>query len=115
MSGPYDVSVAVKRSTPRTDAPSECPCCRRAFLVADEVVDVTDDGRWHLAMRCANCRWIGVLEYGDADVDALDLQVQRDRELMEAAAGELTIAAAETEVAVFALALRDDLILPEDF
>ena len=98
-----------------TDSPTLCPCCDRTFLLALEVIDVSEQGRWLLAMRCVNCAWEGSRELDDFGVEALDLQAQLDRDHIEDAADDLAFAAQQGEVMAFALALREDRILPEDF
>lgn len=85
-----------------------CVVCLEPFVEVDEVIDVTDDGTWTLSLGCRNCGWSNIGECDDVAVEEL-------AETVEATTRSIAIAADTASIEAFTVALRDDLVLPEDF
>lgn len=92
-----------------------CPACERTFVVPRAVLDVVGPDRYLVDLRCTNCGWAGVSAQGELRLEALDREMDRHigdmREALELAA----IVRRMEEIDAFALALQQNLILPEDF
>ena len=92
-----------------------CPDCERPFVVPVSVLDVLPDGRFPVVLACRNCDWHDVSAYGDEQLTALDYALDAISEAMEDTLDALTLADELERIDAFAAALRDDLVLPEDF
>jgi RNase P subunit RPR2 len=93
-----------------------CGSCRRPFVVPEAIVTVLEDTVGYVVdLRCTDCGWTHTGAYAPEAVEALDRELDRaERAIREAL--ELFELSDELErIDRFAVALRDGLILPEDF
>ena len=91
-----------------------CPSCDRDLVYP---VDWAPAGalRWSVALRCPQCEWRGGGIYGQDVVDRFDEVLDDGTQALLDDLELLTRANMESQVEGFATALRDNLILPEDF
>jgi hypothetical protein len=91
-----------------------CPCCGRDLVYP---VDWAPAGplRWNVALRCPECEWRGGGVFAQDVVDRFDEVLDRGTQALLEDLELLARANLEEEIDRFASALRDDLILPEDF
>lgn len=91
-----------------------CPCCSRDLVYP---VDWSPAGplQWSVALRCPECEWRGAGVYSQEVVDRFDEVLDEGTQALLDDLELLTRANMEEQAECFATALRDDLILPEDF
>lgn len=91
-----------------------CPSCSRDLVYP---VDWAPAGplRWSVALRCPECEWRGDGVYAQDVVDRFDEVLDGGTQALLDDLELLTRANMEEQVESFATALRDDLIVPEDF
>jgi len=91
-----------------------CPSCRRDLVYP---VDWSPAGpmRWSVALRCPECEWRGGGIFSQEVVDRFDEVLDDGTQAVLDDLELLTRANMEEQVSSFAVALREDLILPEDF
>jgi hypothetical protein len=92
-----------------------CPSCTGAFVVPGEVYEVIGEDRCRLDLRCADCGWEDTAVHSDAELEALDRELDRGYADLLWALEVLWIGNEEESIARFAAALAADAILPEDF
>lgn len=92
-----------------------CPGCERTFVVPRAVLDVVGPDRYLVDLLCTNCGWSGVSAQGELRLEALDREMDRHIGDMREALELAEITRRMEEIDAFALALQQDLILPEDF
>jgi hypothetical protein len=98
-----------------TSALHVCTDCHQPFVVPVSVLDVIDGERCVVELHCANCDQASVGVYADAELTALDRELDATTAAMQNAV-DLFDAVDEWErVERFVEALHADLILPEDF
>jgi hypothetical protein len=108
--------VSHRRPIARPEADlHRCPACARPFVVPAAVVDVVGFDRYVVELRCANCAWTEVAVHDEEALEALDHELERDVATIEAALELCRVAEELDRIDRFATALRDDLLLPEDF
>lgn len=104
--------------TGRPDAPASelhvCRTCESELVHPTDWEEVGRD-RWRLELRCPNCHWRGIGTYDRMPVEDLDEELERGMEGIVRDLRRLTHANMEDEVERFTQALKQDLILPEDF
>jgi hypothetical protein len=107
-------------TTPRSQAVvgtplHECPQCCRPFVVPTNVLKVVTRTSYRVELSCANCGWSEVATHDEDALEALDRTLDRQTAEMEAALEIWKLTREIEQIDAFAKALRDDLILPEDF
>ncbi|MEZ5123456.1 MAG: hypothetical protein R2736_18080 [Solirubrobacterales bacterium] len=65
-----------------------CRACRRPFVVPLFLLDAVD-GRFTVALHCANCATLAVGEHDERELEALDRELDRSTAAMAAAADAL--------------------------
>jgi len=91
-----------------------CPECDCDFVYPLDWSQATDD-RWTVDLRCPECEWRGGGVYEQDVLDRFDVELDVGTAAMIDDLLDLTRANMEDELERFVLALRGDLILPEDF
>jgi hypothetical protein len=92
-----------------------CEVCRTPFVVPVSILDALDDGRYVVELSCANCEASSLSTHDEASLEALDIELDRSLLVIQEALDALVIADELERIDRFAMALQDDLILPEDF
>ena len=91
-----------------------CPHCRRDLVYPVEWADVSPT-HWEVLLRCPNCEWRHVGRFDQPTVDRFDANLDMCIEALTRDLRHMQRANMEEEIERFALALRYDAILPEDF
>jgi len=93
---------------------TQCGACGCGLV---QPLDWQDAGRhhWRLVLRCPNCEATGTVVVEDELVDFYDVELERGAARVARALSDMVHERIASEVALFSDALRDDLILPEDF
>ena len=85
-------------------------------MVPVSVVDIIDGGqRCIVELTCNNCGCAALTVHDDAELEALDRELDESVGQIHQALEVLTVVDEMERIDGFAGALRDDLILPEDF
>ena len=93
---------------------TQCGACGCGLV---QPLDWEDAGRhhWRLLLRCPNCEACGTVVVEDELVDFYDVELERGAAAVARALSDMVHERIGREVTMFSDALRDDLILPEDF
>jgi hypothetical protein len=91
-----------------------CRACRPPFVAVERLLGVVD-GRHVLELQCMNCGWHVAESHDSAALAALDRAFDDDSKRMQRAADRLAMAYELERIDLFAAALREGHILPEDF
>jgi hypothetical protein len=91
-----------------------CPECD-SELVQPVAWSEASEGSWDLLLECPNCRWTLEGVFGEAEVHALEEQLDQGLADMIRDLQRLTQANMADHVERFSAALAADMILPEDF
>jgi hypothetical protein len=91
-----------------------CPDCRRDLVYPVDWEEASST-HWEVHLRCPNCEWREVGRFDQRTVDRFDEQLDLGIEALTRDLRNLQRANMEEEIERFALALRYDAILPEDF
>jgi hypothetical protein len=91
-----------------------CPECGSDFVYP---LDWSQSGEthWTVDLRCPECEWHGSGVYDQEVLDRFDVELDAGTAAVLDDLTELTRANMEAEAEGFLGALRDDLVLPEDF
>jgi len=73
------------------------------------------DHAWRVWLRCAECEWRHEGVYGDAEIEAFDMELDRGTALLRDALNKLELADFEEFGRRFTAALEQDLIGADDF
>ena len=93
-----------------------CDGCTKPFVVPVSVLDIIDGGaRCIVELACNNCGRISLTVHDDAELEALDRELDDSVAQMHQALEVLTVVDELERIDDFAAALRADHILPEDF
>jgi hypothetical protein len=92
-----------------------CGDCNRPFVVPVSIVDLVDRDRAVVELHCTNCGLTILGVHDDADLEALDRELDSTLEEIREAAAIMAHVDDLERIDAFADALRRDLILPEDF
>ena len=103
------------RHSPSTEPLHVCADCHRPFVVPLSVVDLVDRDRAVVELHCTNCGRTVLGVHDDAALEALDRELDESVDQIQQALEVLTVADELERIDGFTVALRDDLILPEDF
>jgi hypothetical protein len=110
-----DADGSALRTTPATDGLHVCPACERSFVVPGEIYEVISIDRVRLDLCCMDCGWQETGEHGDAELEALDRELDRGFADILWALEVVWIGNEEELIQRFTTALQADAILPEDF
>ena len=91
-----------------------CPQCD-CELVQPVAWSESSECKWELILSCPNCEWASEGIYNEAQVHALEEQLDQGLEDMLRDLQRLTQANMADQIERFVSALRADQILPEDF
>lgn len=91
--------------------------CRRCSSECVQPVSWNErqDGRWDLTLECPNCAWIERGTYTRTEVEQLEERLDEGVAAMVRDLKHLAQANMAADIERFIVALRGDLILPEDF
>ena len=103
------------RAEPADEGLHVCPECHGAFVVPGDVYEVVGAGRCRLELQCVDCGWERVGIYADAELEALDRELDRGYADLLWALEVLWIGNEEEAISRFSGALEAGAILPEDF
>jgi hypothetical protein len=92
-----------------------CPSCEGSFVVPGEEYEVIAERLCRLSLECVACGWHKTAIYSDAELEALDRELDRGYADMLWALEVLWIGNEEQAIDRFAAALSAGAILPEDF
>jgi hypothetical protein len=92
-----------------------CRGCERPFVVPAAVIDVLGPDQYLMELQCTNCGMVVVGQHGEQVLEALDRELDRQTSDMRTSLELWLITRQLEEIDAFAVALRDDHILPEDF
>lgn len=92
-----------------------CAGCHRPFVVPVSIVDLVDRDRAVVELHCTNCGRTVLGVHDDESLAALDRELDATTQSMWEALELLTFVDELERIEDFAHALREDLILPEDF
>ena len=92
-----------------------CPACSGAFVVPGEEFDAVGEHLCRIDLYCVDCGWEKTGLYSDAELEALDRELDRGYADMLWALEVLWIGNEEEAIERFAAALSAGAILPEDF
>lgn len=108
---------APRRTTKRSpveEGMHVCPECRSELVQPIEWWE-RDSDSWAVELRCPECEWRGNGVYRQAQIDRYDRLLDEGCSSLHKDLEKLTRENMENDVEVFAEALRDERILPEDF
>jgi hypothetical protein len=92
-----------------------CRGCAQPFVVPSAVLDVIGQNAYLIELQCTNCGLAVVGTHGEGVLEELDRELDRQTADMHARLELMELTRQLEEIDVFAGALRDDHILPEDF
>ena len=99
---------------PRIDDLSLCPSCGRD-LVHPLHWEPAGDATWSVSLRCPECEWRGSGVYGQDVIDRFDATLDDGTQAVLDDLELLAKANMQEQADLFAQALANDQILPEDF
>lgn len=112
-----DIGAMPERATnnPTTRSLHICPHCGSELVQPTCWEQVSDRTRWRVWRRCPECEWTMDSVHNEVEIDAFDEQLDDGAHTLadELRSMELTNMSAMAEV--FLIALRNDLIGPDDF
>jgi hypothetical protein len=91
-----------------------CPNCSSP-LVQPVEWEPSDDDSWSVLLRCPECEVFHAGVYGQAELDAYDLELDRGEALLRVTYLQVSTENMATEIDAFAQALEAGAVLPEDF
>jgi hypothetical protein len=92
-----------------------CAGCDQPFVVPVSILDLLDHDRAVVELHCTNCDRTVLGVHDDDSLAALDRELDATTQAMQEALELLTFVDELERIDAFAHALREDLILPEDF
>jgi hypothetical protein len=115
---PSGKTIEVVRFQEKTGAPAQglhvCPECS-SELVQPISWSEASEGKWELTLSCPNCWWAAEGVFTEAEIHALEEELDKGLEDMLRDLQRLTHANMTDQAERFTAALEADLILPEDF
>jgi predicted RNA-binding Zn-ribbon protein involved in translation (DUF1610 family) len=103
-----------RRTATESTALHICPECGSDFVYPLDWAQA-GDAQWSVDLRCPECEWRGTGVYGQEILDRFDVALDAGTAAVIDDLADLTRANMEDEAERFLAALRDDLLLPEDF
>jgi hypothetical protein len=91
-----------------------CPSCSSKLVQPVEWEPAEDDS-WSVLLRCPECEVFQAGVYGQAELDAYDVELDRGEALLRVAYLQLSTENMAEEIDSFAHALEAGAVLPEDF
>jgi hypothetical protein len=91
-----------------------CPNCS-SELVQPVEWEPADGDDWSVLLRCPECEVFQAGVYGQAELDAYDLELDRGEALLRVAYMQVSTENMAAEIDSFANALEAGAVLPEDF
>jgi hypothetical protein len=91
-----------------------CPSCS-SELVQPVEWEPADGDDWSVLLRCPECEVFQAGVYGQEELDAYDLELDRGEALLRVAYMQVSTENMAAEIDTFAHALAADAVLPEDF
>jgi hypothetical protein len=91
-----------------------CPSCL-STLVQPVEWEPADGDAWSVLLRCPECEVFHAGVYGQAELDAYDLELDRGEALLRVAYMQVSTENMAAEIDAFAHALEAGALLPEDF
>jgi hypothetical protein len=91
-----------------------CPECGSDFVYPLDWAQ-SGEAHWSVDLRCPECEWHGSGIYDQEVLDRFDIELDAGTSAVIDDLTDLTRANMEDEAERFLVALRDDLLLPEDF
>ncbi len=92
-----------------------CPSCSRPFVVPGDAFETIGERLCRIELFCVDCGWETTEIHSDAELEALDRELDRGYADLLWALEVLWIGNEEEAIERFASALALDAILPEDF
>lgn len=92
-----------------------CPSCLGSFVIPGEDAEVVAERLCRLDLLCVSCGWEKTGVYSEAEIEALDREIDRCYSDMLWALEVLWIGNEEEAIERFSAALSAGAILPEDF
>jgi hypothetical protein len=112
--GAFEATRPSRRGDRQAEDLHICPSCDSHLVIPVDWAPVSGK-RWKVDLRCPECEWAGGGTYSQHVVDRYDEVLDEGTEALLEDLTNLSRANMEEHADAFALALRDDLILPEDF
>jgi hypothetical protein len=103
-----------RRGPRRPDELHVCPSCD-CDLVYPVHWEEAGTTRWEVSLRCPNCEWIETGVFEQDTVERFDEELDRGTDALVEDLKRLIHANMEEQIERFTAALRQDIILPEDF
>jgi predicted RNA-binding Zn-ribbon protein involved in translation (DUF1610 family) len=103
-----------RRASTRSTELHVCPECGSEFVYPLDWAQ-SDEAHWTVDLRCPECEWHGSGVYDQEILDRFDIELDAGTAALIDDLTELTRANMEDEAERFFAALREDLLLPEDF
>ena len=91
-----------------------CPECSSSLVYPIEW-DPMDAAHWRVVLRCPECEWGEVGLYEQSVLDRFDQVLEAGTDSLNSDLRKLERMNMEAELRRFNMALKDDLVLPEDF
>jgi hypothetical protein len=91
-----------------------CPNCSSQLVQPVEWEPVGDEA-WSVLLRCPECEVFQAGVFGQAELDAYDMELDRGEALLRVAYMQVSTENMAAEIDTFAHALGADAVLPEDF
>jgi hypothetical protein len=91
-----------------------CPACESDLVQPHDWHPVSQE-RWGMTLECPNCGWSESGTYSAAEVELFEEQIDHGVSQLIADLRRVTQTNMAAEIENFVAALRQDLILPEDF
>jgi hypothetical protein len=104
----------VDETTRSSDGMHVCPSCSSVLVQPAEWFE-QGGGSWHVELRCPECEWRGHGTFSQREVDSFDEELDDGAQALLEDLRSMTRSNMEQEIECFAVALADDLVLPEDF
>jgi hypothetical protein len=91
-----------------------CPSCSSELVQPVEWEPAGDDA-WSVLLRCPECEIFQAGVFGQAELDAYDLELDRGEALLRVAYLQLSTENMAAEIDAFTRAIETGAVLPEDF
>jgi hypothetical protein len=92
-----------------------CGACAQPFVVPLSIVDIIDADRYLVELSCSNCGNTVIRAHYDSELEDLDRELEASTAQIRDALEVIELVDELERIDRFALALRGDHILPEDF
>jgi hypothetical protein len=92
-----------------------CPRCKSELVQPTRWEQASDRTHWRVWRRCPECEWTADGVHGEDEIDAFDEQLDLGALELAEELRSLEHANMSAMAGAFLIALRDDLIGPDDF